>query len=432
MDLFQLRQALAALIIFPTVFDDEVGQAFQRAVTAGCQALSPTSDAHQIAQALDSCSRWCLLLLRTAQSWPHHLENRLRYADNPLAQQCFNQTLSPQALAGLQQAAEQDLQQLQHIAQHGPKLLWQQLARVRGDQIPWMPIGSQVAPLLGEEHWPAALPALMAGFERHGTGLLAQYKTLRWCQGQLVGIADPDPVRLDQLVGYEVQREKLCRNTEALLQGYPALNVLLYGARGTGKSALIKALIHDYGDRGLRLIEINKADLVDLPAVVQQLAEMPHKCVLFVDDLSFEADEDQYKGLKVALEGTLRARPANVVVYATSNRRHLLREFFGDRPRPQDADEIHSWDTVQEKLSLSDRFGLSLTFEPVNQAQYLRIVAHLAQRAGLHIDQADLDFRALQWASQQNGRSGRTAQQFIQALEAELNRVDPDSAGRFV
>jgi predicted AAA+ superfamily ATPase len=222
---------------------------------------------------------------------------------------------------------------------------------------------------------------------------------------------------MEALVGNEDQRDVLCRNTEALLMGLPALNVLLYGSRGSGKSALVKALLPTYGNRGLRLIELGKTELIHLNEIVAMVGDAPQKFVIFVDDLSFEEDEDQYKTLKVVLEGTLIARPRNMVVYATSNRRHLIREFFDDRPRPSDANEIHPWDTVQEKLSLSDRFGLTLTFSPANQAQYLRIVHHLAQRAGLELSPNTLEFEALQWATRHNGRSGRTAQQFIDHLQ---------------
>jgi uncharacterized protein len=147
---------------------------------------------------------------------------------------------------------------------------------------------------------------------------------------------------------------------------------------------------------------------------------VPQRFIIFVDDLSFEEDDDAYKALKVVLEGNVTARPQNVVVYATSNRRHLIREFFGDRPRPSDGDEIHNWDTVQEKLSFSDRFGLTLTFEPANQTTYLEIVQHLAQQAGIAIEPQDLEFRALQWATRHNGRSGRTARQFVDFLRSEM------------
>ncbi|HEY9753042.1 MAG TPA: ATP-binding protein, partial [Coleofasciculaceae cyanobacterium] len=208
--------------------------------------------------------------------------------------------------------------------------------------------------------------------------------------------------------------------TEFLLQGYSALNVLLYGSRGAGKSSLIKAMLNEYGKRGLRLVEVAKSDLLNLPMIVDQLRDCPQKFIVFVDDLSFEADETTFKALKVVLEGSLTARPVNVVVYATSNRRHLVREFFTDRPPPQESDEIHAWDSLQEKLSFSDRFGLTLTFEPADQSTYLQIVQHLALQSNLSLPEADLKHRALQWATRHNGRSGRTARQFVDFLTAEL------------
>lgn len=244
-------------------------------------------------------------------------------------------------------------------------------------------------------------------------GSLAQYRGLRWRDGHLEGIEHPDAIQLADLVGYNAQKTALQHNTETLLAGYAALNVLLYGSRGSGKSALIKALLTAYGDRGLRLIELNKADMIHLPQVVEHLRPSPLKFIIFIDDLSFEEDEDHYKALKVVLEGNLTARPQNVAVYATSNRRHLIREFFGDRPRPSQADEVQAWDTVQEKLSLSDRFGLTLTFEPANQDTYLDIVRHLARQVQVNLPDAELTHQALQWAVRQNVRSGRTARQFI-------------------
>jgi uncharacterized protein len=153
--------------------------------------------------------------------------------------------------------------------------------------------------------------------------------------------------------------------------------------------------------------------------VTEQLRTSPLKFVIFIDDLSFEEEEDAYKALKVVLEGNLTARPQNVAVYATSNRRHLIREFFGDRPRPSNAEEIHAWDTFQEKLSLSDRFGLTLTFEPATQETYLQIVHHLAERSQINVPKDEITHQALQWAVRQNVRSGRTARQFIDHLRGQ-------------
>jgi predicted AAA+ superfamily ATPase len=270
------------------------------------------------------------------------------------------------------------------------------------------------------DNWADALPDLVAHYQQHSTGLFAKYRAFRWQFGQLVGINYPDPIRLTDLFGYESPKETLLKNTEFLLAGYQALNVLLYGSRGSGKSSLVKALLNKYSTSQLRLIEIAKSDLKDLPLVVDRLRDVPQKFILFVDDLSFEEDDDAFKALKVVLEGSLTARPKNVVVYATSNRRHLVREFFGDRPRPSDNEEVQVWDTVQEKLSFSDRFGLTLTFEPADQNTYLDIIRQLAAQANIEIDPEDLEYRALQWATRHNGRSGRTARQFIDFLKADL------------
>jgi hypothetical protein len=251
-------------------------------------------------------------------------------------------------------------------------------------------------------------------------GIFAGDRAFRWQSGKLVGIHHPDPIQLSELVGCESQKAVLLQNTDFLLAGYPALHVLLYGSRGAGKSSLVKALLNHYRESQLRLIEVAKSDLADLPAIADQLRHVPQKFILFVDDLSFEEDDEAFKALKVVLEGNITARPQNLVVYATSNRRHLIREFFGDRPRPRDADEIQVWDTVQEKLSFSDRFGLSLTFEPADQTTYLEIIRHLAAQAKINLTPEDLEYRALQWATRHNGRSGRTARQFIDFLRSEL------------
>ncbi|MEL7052814.1 MAG: DUF815 domain-containing protein, partial [Cyanobacteria bacterium J06588_5] len=162
-----------------------------------------------------------------------------------------------------------------------------------------------------------------------------------------------------------------------------------------------------------------KAHLHNLPQIIGPLSRVPQKFIIFVDDLSFEEDDEAFKALKVVLEGGVTARPQNVVVYATSNRRHLIREFFDERPKPKDADEIQAWDTVQEKLSFSDRFGLTLTFPPADQPTYLTIVHELAAQANIQLDPDNLDWRARQWATRHNGRSGRTARQFVDFLIAE-------------
>ncbi|MEB3119573.1 MAG: ATP-binding protein [Limnothrix sp.] len=275
------------------------------------------------------------------------------------------------------------------------------------------------AQLRNLDDWATATPALVRYLAAADRGQFSESRAFRWRSGQLVPVTHPDPIDLPDLAGYDGPKAQLIQNTEFLLAGHRALNVLLYGARGTGKSSLVKALLSAYGDRGLRLVEVAKQELDHLPEIVDLLRSAPQKFILFVDDLSFEEDDEAFKALKVCLEGGITERPKNVVVYATSNRRHLVREYFADRPRPSDADEVQSWDTVQEKLSFADRFGLTLTFEAADQDTYLEIVNHLADLANLGIDRAELRFRALQWATRHNGRSGRTARQFIDFLTAE-------------
>jgi predicted AAA+ superfamily ATPase len=225
-------------------------------------------------------------------------------------------------------------------------------------------------------------------------------------------------VRLVELVAYEREREPLIRNTERFLAGLPAHHALLYGLPGTGKSSTIKAILNEYASEGLRLVEVTKEDLSELPRVLEVLRGRGPRFVLFVDDLSFEEHEVEYKALKALLEGSVEAPPENVRLYATSNRRNLIRENFSDRGEP--GDDVHARDTMQEKLSLAARFGLRLTFPSPDQARYLQIVAGLAGERGLEVSAEDLRERALLWDRWHAGRSGRTARQFVDELQAEL------------
>lgn len=416
-----LQRSCASLLLYQSILSQSVGKAFLNLLSALRQ-----SDAEGL-NCLQAYGCWFKALAAIAQSWQDYLLTQILLDTNPFSQQAQVteiENLPPALIA----AAKQDLQALQSLYQCVPEQLsnWVQAASgLSVAPIPWQNVGAHSdgplqAKLQALENWADAVEDLAAYYRQFGTGIFAQYRALRWQSGQLIGIAHPDPVQLTQLVGYESQQDTLVKNTEFLLTGYSALHVLLYGSRGTGKSSLVKGLLNKYSDRGLRLIEVSKSDLKDLPVIVEQLCNVPQKFIIFVDDLSFEEDDDAFKAMKVVLEGNVTARPPNVVVYATSNRRHLIREYFGDRPRPSDADEIQYWDTVQEKLSFSDRFGLTLTFEPANQDTYLKIVRHLAQQTGISVSQNELDYKALQWATRHNGRSGRTARQFVDFLRGEL------------
>jgi uncharacterized protein len=366
-------------------------------------------------------SQWFCELADQNLGWQDYVFDRLITADNPFTRRIQQQDWADLPIA-LRQAVEQDFRSIQQIYRQGCAAITENMPVSWADSItpPLQPAAAQLHTLLQQTpDWTKLIPELITYYRQWGTGIFAEFGAFRWQGQKLHGIASPDPIKLQNLVGYEWQQQALVKNTATLVAGYPAVNVLLYGSRGAGKSSLVKALLPEFFDRGLRLIEVPKQELTELPQILEKLRSLPQKFIIFVDDLSFEADENAFKALKVVLEGGVVARPANIVVYATSNRRHLIREFFADRPRPQDSDEIHQWDTLQEKLSFSDRFGLTLTFEPADQDTYLQIVQHLAQ--DIKIPAADLEFRALQWATQQNGRSGRTARQFVDFLRGELH-----------
>lgn len=233
-------------------------------------------------------------------------------------------------------------------------------------------------------------------------------------RGFLQTLRHPHRMALDDLLCLAPQMEEIQRNTRQFLGGRGANNVLLWGSRGTGKSSLVKAVFNEFRGQGLRLIEVDKDDLVDLPDILEQIRHRPEHFVLFCDDLSFEAGESGYKALKAALDGSVSATPDNVLIYATSNRRHLLPEFQRENRDARVVDgEIHQGESVEEKISLSDRFGLWVSFHPFSQDQYLSIVRHWLRRLGVPvIERRDIDQAALQWALRRGSRSGRTAGQF--------------------
>ncbi|MHC5935093.1 ATP-binding protein [Nostoc sp.] len=418
-----LQRQAASLLLYQSVLQGEAGSAFLELL----QAIRYTdADARGCLQAYGS---YFHALAARNQNWEDYLITQLLFSENPftrVAQVREFEDLPP----ALVTAVQHDLQILQSLYECSSASLseWiQGIAQMPISPVVWykeqelVGVETKFATYLQElDNWGDAVEELAAYYRQYGSGLFAEYRALRWQAGQFIGIRYSDPIKLSALVGYESQRDALLKNTEFLLSGEMALHVLLYGSRGSGKSSLVKSLLNEFSNRSLRLLEVAKSDLKDLPEIVEHLRCVSQKFIIFVDDLSFEEDDDAFKALKVVLEGNLTARPQNVVVYATSNRRHLIREFFMDRPAPKDNEEIHAWDTMQEKLSFSDRFGLTLTFEPANQKTYLKIVQHLAAQAEINITQEDLEYQALQWATRHNGRSGRTARQFIDFLKADL------------
>ena len=234
--------------------------------------------------------------------------------------------------------------------------------------------------------------------------------------GYLQHIRQLPGIRLADLSGIDAQKARVVANTRQFLSGRPANNVLLTGSRGSGKSSLVKALLHEFADQRLRLIEVDKGDLVDLPQLIDCIAERPEYFIIFCDDLSFEAGESAYKALKVALDGGIATMPANTLIYATSNRRHLMPEYFTEnlestRRSSQSGEEIHPGESSEEKISLSERFGLWISFYPFSQEDYLAIVGYWLKHFGCGESQAARQ-DALNWAIQRGSRSGRVAWQF--------------------
>jgi predicted AAA+ superfamily ATPase len=230
----------------------------------------------------------------------------------------------------------------------------------------------------------------------------------------LKGIRHPHRIGLDDIRCVDAQKQELGRNTRQFLAGLPANNALLWGSRGTGKSSLVKALLHEYSPVGLRLIEVDKTLLTHLPEIMELLEGRPERFILYCDDLSFEADESGYKTLKAVLDGSVSALGGNVLVYATSNRRHLLPEYHHDNLAARSIDgEIHHGEAVEEKISLSERFGIWLSFYPFSQDDYLEVVRHWLDRLGGPLSEwNDVRAEALRWALQRGSRSGRSAWQF--------------------
>ena len=412
----ELACTAGALYVFGGALRTPIGRA-ALAVLRGLAA----GDAVGAARAYGRAFRLLAAEAPAGDAWRSHLAEAVARDGNPF-------TLAVRPGSGLLAAARRDLAILQDLA---APALWEavrrELAATGPEPVPWADLGGRVpspmaARLIHAEDWPALAEELAAHARTGGAGPFAPHLAYRWrpaADGRPAGIEPvrhPDLIPLEALIGYPEQRQALIANTERLLAGRPAQDVLLYGDRGTGKSSSVKGLLPRYASQGLRLIALGRRSLADLPRLAERLAGAPQRFVVFVDDLSFEEHETGYKDAKVALQGGVGARPANVVVYATSNRRHLVRERLSERPLPGRDDDPRAGDAVEEKLSLADRFGLTLVFAQPDQELYLRIVEGLAAQRAIELPPAELRARALRWAMWYNGRSGRTARQFVDTL----------------
>jgi predicted AAA+ superfamily ATPase len=261
--------------------------------------------------------------------------------------------------------------------------------------------------------------------EEETNSLLDQYSAFRWQvrfgMPKLVPVRHPDLTNISDLIGINQEIDTLDRNTRQFLCGLPTNHVLLWGDRGTGKSSLVKAIFNRYEGQGLRLVEVNKDGLIHLQELTELIWNRRESYVLFCDDLSFDNEEAEYRELKAMLEGSISAKPDNVLIYATSNRRHLMpRQIVENKFPATDQDELYPRETTEEKVSLSDRFGLRIAFQRISKKTYLDIVSHYAQQRVLPISDDELEREAIEWEASSSGRSGRVARQLIDDLEGRL------------
>lgn len=258
-------------------------------------------------------------------------------------------------------------------------------------------------------------------YKKYGCGQFIKYRAFGFENGELVPVKNPPEITLDDLKGYKNEKNTIDRNIVNFLRGLPYGNMLLYGDRGTGKSSTIHAMLNKYWKNGLRIMELNKENMLDLPKVRQAIMENPLKFIIFIDDLSLNENDDKISGLKAALEGSVSGKTANTMIVATSNRRHIVKENFSDREN-----SVHFNDSMQEQLSLSDRFGITVMFSSTDKAQYLEIVKSLAADLGLEAD-AELEALAERWALVKGGRSPRRAKQFVElALSCKKRGIEID------
>lgn len=437
------RERLMGLTLFRDVLADEVGQAMHALIAGLCESGGRTLLSEQYARMFALLAEEGELQSKPhlGDAWQNHLLERMLDSVNAFSRKAEHSAIDGMGHALIDQAAR-DLRALQALhaldTNHVRTAMVEATATAQDAWVPWAgfrPLTGGLAEgqeslrdkmkhtLVTVSDWGAMVEPLAEFYRQAGTGDFGHFRAFRWIakddSGRLAGVPWPDPIRLQELIGYEMEREPVVKNTRQFVAGHTANNVLLYGEQGTGKSSTVKALLNEHAHDGLRLIEVAKEDLEDFPRIIAEVRGRPERFILFVDDLSFEEQETHYKALKAILEGGLEVRPDNVLLYATSNRRHLIKERFGDRGAPGD-DDVNIQDTVEEKVSLAARFGLQITFMAPGQERFLTIVEALAATRGLAIESKALREKAIAWAQWQNGRTGRTARQFIDHLAGEL------------
>lgn len=328
----------------------------------------------------------------------------LRYTETPYGDLAGSGRSDPE----LERAARRDVDALLQLARLGAEDIRVALKPILTEEyvsvLDNLPAWETGAPFTFEE--------LAAFYRENGAGLYAKYRAFLWEEGRLVPVADPDCPHPVELLGYDQQRKQVLDNTRLLVEGKPSNNVLLFGDGGTGKSATVKSMLYLPGMENLRLIEIQKENLVGMPRLIRSLAGRRQSFILFIDDLAFDQDDKTYSSLKTILEGGLEKRPLNVAIYATSNRRHLVRQTFSDRA----GDEVDAFETISEKTALAERFGLRIPYMTMSKSEYLALIDHLAGLYHVEMNREVLHAKAMEWEIRHAGRTPRVARQFIASL----------------
>lgn len=405
MKLREWNARLHGLVVFRSLLDDPVVAKLvdlTDRMEAGAPGYGPVCDA---------VAQFEAALFEHTTNWGSYLSAAVLEAETVCVRQAASGTLAP----ALQTALDSELAFLQALC----GLTLDELLAAAGSAT------GQAQELAFLPRWetssidlPAAYAQRMSEVGKKGYGMFAKHHVFTVENGQLVPVKYPDSQRLSELPGYEKEREKVIANTKALLAGMPANNVLLYGDAGTGKSSAVKAIANEFAPEGLRLVEVKKNQLYQIPDLMDKLAANPLKFILFIDDLSFTANDDNFAALKAILEGSVGGRAKNIAVYATSNRRHLIKETLTDRT----GDDIHEADTRQELMSLSARFGLTVTFQRPEKARFENILAELAKQHGIDMPMDQLLVKAEAFAIRAGGRSPRVAKQFIEQCEAGVQK----------
>ena len=405
MKLREWNARLHGLVVFRSLLDDPVVAKLldlTDRMEAGAPGYGPVCDA---------VAQFEAALFEHTTNWGSYLSAAVLEAETVCVRQAASGTLAP----ALQTALDSELAFLQALC----GLTLDELLAAAGSAT------GQAQELAFLPRWetssidlPAAYAQRMSEVGKKGYGMFAKHHVFTVENGKLVPVKYPDPQRLSELPGYEKEREKVIANTKALLAGMPANNVLLYGDAGTGKSSAVKAIANEFAPEGLRLVEVKKNQLYQIPDLMDKLAANPLKFILFIDDLSFTANDDNFAALKAILEGSVGGRAKNIAVYATSNRRHLIKETLTDRT----GDDIHEADTRQELMSLSARFGLTVTFQRPEKARFETILAELAKQHGIDMPMDQLLVKAEAFAIRAGGRSPRVAKQFIEQCEAGVQK----------